>query len=67
MKSIWWIVDRVKEPMPSELDFTCLAESKTPHDVLDTISEIKWMDVLKSISPKKTLRGPFFWEASSRY
>ena len=46
--------------MPSELDFTCLAESKTLHDVLDTISEIKWMDVLKSISPKKILRGPFF-------
>ena len=39
--------------------FSCLAESKTPPDLLDIISEIKWMKVLKSISPKKTL-WPFF-------
>ena len=30
--------------------FSCLAESKTPPDLLDIKSEIKWM---KSISPKK--------------
>ena len=40
--------------------FSCLAESKTPPDLLDTISEIKWMEVLKSISPKKNFTGPFF-------
>ena len=34
--------------------FSCLAKSKTPHDLLDIKSEIKWMEVLKSISPKKS-------------
>ena len=43
--------------------FSCLAESKTLHDLLDIKSEIKWMEVLKSISPRKT----FFSEASRRY
>ena len=33
--------------------FCCLAESKTPPDLLDIKSEIKWMEVLKSISPRK--------------
>ena len=33
--------------------FSCLAESKTPPDLLDIKSEIKWMEVLTSISPKK--------------
>ena len=41
------------------LDVTCLAESKTPHDLPDTISEIKWMEVLKSISPKKRFTALF--------
>ena len=35
--------------------FSCPTESKTPPDLLDTKSEIKWMEVLKSISPKKNL------------
>ena len=33
--------------------FSCFAESKTPPDLQDIKSEIKWMEVLKSISPKK--------------
>ena len=33
--------------------FSRLAESKTPPDLLDIKSDIKWMEVLKSISPKK--------------
>ena len=33
--------------------FSRLAESKTLPDLLDIKSEIKWMQVLKSISPKK--------------
>ena len=33
--------------------FSCLAELKTPSDLLDIKSEIKWMELLKSISPKK--------------
>ena len=32
--------------------FSCLAASKTPPDLLDIKSEIKRMEVLKSISPK---------------
>ena len=39
--------------------FSCLAESKTPPDLLDTISEIKWMEVLKSISAKKNFMALF--------
>ena len=35
------------------ISFSCLAESKIPLDLLDIKSEIKWMEVLKSISPKK--------------
>ena len=31
--------------------FSCLAESKTPPDLPDIKSEIKLMEVLKSISP----------------
>ena len=39
--------------------FSCLAESKTPPDLPDTISDIKWMEVLKSISPKKNFTALF--------
>ena len=37
------------------IKFSCLAESNTPPDLLDIKSEIKRMEVLKSISPKKTI------------
>ena len=47
--------------------FSCLAESKTSPDLLDIKSEIKWIEVLKSISPKKNFYGPFFSEASRMY
>ena len=38
--------------------FSSLAESKTPPDLLDIKSEIKWMEVLKSILLKKNLFSP---------
>ena len=40
----------------------CLVESRTPLDLLDMISEIKWMEVLNQYRQRKTLR-PFFLQS----